>query len=108
MPAKSIDGGHRRSTSAGRQAEQRPVQAHVLAAGQLGVEAGTQFKQRRDTAMRTDPLATALGSSTPHTTCNRVDLPAPLRPMMPTTSPRRTLRLTWLSAGAAGHDRCVR
>ncbi len=34
----------------------------------------------------------ALGVSVPQTSCSSVDFPDPLRPMMPTVSPRRTSR----------------
>ena len=38
------------------------------------------------------------GSSTPAMHLSIVDLPEPLVPTRPTTSPRRTLKLTWSSA----------
>ena len=48
-----------------------------------------------------------LGCSTPQTSCSSVDLPAPLRPTMPTTSPRRSAgrRRAGRGAGARGSTR---
>ncbi len=40
----------------------------------------------------------AVGCSVPQTICSSVDLPEPLRPMMPTVSPRPTSKLTSESA----------
>ena len=67
-------------------AEDRAVEENVLAAGQLRVKAGADFQQARDPAleMSTRP---SVGSVMRLRILSSVLLPAPLRPMMPTTSP---------------------
>ena len=71
-------------------AEDRAVQEDVLAAGQLGVEAGADLEQ----AARRGPRISArpsVGVVMRERIFSSVDLPAPLRPMTPSTSPSRDL-----------------
>ena len=71
---------------AARQAEHDAVDEDVLAAGDLRMEAGTQFDQRRDPALErvTVPL---VGFVMPATSFSAVLLPDPLRPMTPSVCP---------------------
>ena len=80
-----------------RHAEDRAVEIDVLAAGQFGMEAGADLEQAGDAAPDGD-AAPRVGSVMRERIFNSVDLPAPLRPMMPSTSPRLTSKLTSLSA----------
>ncbi len=70
-------------------AQDRAVQEDVLAPGQLGMEAGADLQQAADPAA--DLGAPVVGSVMRERIFSSVLLPAPLRPMMPTTSPRRDL-----------------
>ena len=66
-------------------AEDGAVQIDVFAAGELGVKAGADFEQAADAAAN---LGAAFGGAVMRERIfSSVVLPAPLRPMMPTTSP---------------------
>ena len=65
-----------------RQAEHDAVDEDVLAAGDLGVEAGAELDQRRDAAVDRRPLP-VVGRVIPATHLSSVLLPEPLRPMTP-------------------------
>ena len=69
-------------------AEDGAVEEDVLAAGQLGVEAGADLEQRADAAADADPAR--VGSVMRERILSSVVLPAPFRPMMPSTSPAST------------------
>ena len=69
-------------------AEDRAVQEDVLAPGQLGVEARADLEQRPDAPVEVAPCPSS-GSVMRERILSSVLLPAPLRPMMPTTSPSR-------------------
>ena len=71
-----------------RHAQNGAVEIDVFAAGELGVEAGADFQQAAHAAVQLD--APAAGRRDPERIFSSVDLPAPLRPMMPTTSPACT------------------
>ena len=79
-----------------RHAEDRAVEVDVLAAGQLGVKAGADLQQRGDPAAEPDAPVGRLGD--PAEDLQQRPLAAPLRPMMPTTSPGRTSNETSRSA----------
>ena len=79
-----------------RHAEDRAVEEDVLAAGQLGVKARADLEQARRPASQPDHPAGRLGD--PGEDFSSVLLPAPLRPMMPTTSPVLDVEVTSLSA----------
>ena len=49
----------------------------------------------------------ALGASVPQITCSKVDLPEPLRPTMPTVSPRATVRSMPRSAWNSRNQRAL-
>ena len=70
-------------------AQQRTVEIDVLARGELWVKARAELDERGDVA-RTVQVP-SLGSSTPAMILSMVDLPEPLVPTRPTTSPRPTL-----------------
>ena len=78
-------------------AEDRAAQVDVLAAGQLGVEAGADLEQGADAAPQRRRCP-RVGSVIRERILSRVVLPAPLRPMTPTTSPWRTSNETSRSA----------
>ena len=73
-------------------AEERGVDVDVLAAGEVGVEAGAELEQRRRCRpfWRTWPV---VGLRMPAMHFSSVDLPEPLWPRMPTVSPSSTVRL---------------
>ena len=72
--------------------EDRAVQENVFAAGQLGMKPRADFKQRSDSSF--DPhFAFGRFGDAAERIFSSVDFPAPLRPMMPTTSPRFTSKL---------------
>ena len=75
-----------------RHAEDRAVEIDILAAGQFRVKAGADFQQAGHAAVIvTRP---AVGSVMRLRIFSSVLLPAPLRPMMPTTSPCVTSKET--------------
>ena len=74
------------------EAEQHAVDVDVLPSCHLAVEADADTEQRRDSAP--DDHGPLVGWLTPAIRRSRVDLPAPLRPMIPTVSPRWISRST--------------
>ena len=68
----------------------RTVQEHVLAPGEVEVEARAELEQRADSAFRCGRVP-AVGLMIPATTRSSVVLPEPLRPIRPTASPLRDL-----------------
>ena len=66
--------------------QDRAVQVDVLSAGQLRVEPGSHLQQAPDPAVDIDLALGRLGDPADRI-FSSVLLPAPLRPMMPTTSP---------------------
>ena len=77
-------------------AEDRAVQVDVLAAGQLGVEAGADLEQRADAAAHHGSPLGRVGDR--ERIFSSVVLPAPFRPTIPTTSPSSTSKETSRSA----------
>ncbi len=75
-----------------REAEQRPIEINVVAAGEFGRKTGAQFQQRREPSMDLD--RSEVGVSMPATIWSRVLLPQPFAPMMPNASPRATEKVT--------------
>jgi hypothetical protein len=77
-------------------AEDRAVEVDVLTAGEFRVEpvptSSSELTRPRMTAW---PF---VGSTIRLSTLSSVDLPAPLRPITPSTSPRATSKLMSLSA----------
>ena len=73
------------SRSALRMPRIEPFEVDVLAPGELGVEAGTDLQQRADSPRI--PQAPSVGSVMRERIFSSVLLPAPLRPITPTTSP---------------------
>ena len=69
-------------------AKDRAVEENVLPARQFRVKAGADFKQARDLAFEVN--AARVGSVMRLKILSSVLLPAPFRPMMPSTSPRLT------------------
>ena len=69
-------------------AEDGAVEEDVFAAGQLRMKAGADFEQAADAAV--EVRAAPVGSVMRERILSSVLLPAPLRPMMPTTSPSCT------------------
>jgi hypothetical protein len=67
-----------------------------IAAGQLGVEAGADLEQAADAAEQLDAAAGRLGDA--RQDLEECALAGPLRPMMPTTSPRCTSKETSFKA----------
>ncbi len=66
-------------------AQDRAVQVDVLSTGQLGVKSSTDLEQRPTRPwIVADP---SVGSVIRESSFSSVLLPAPLRPMIPTTSP---------------------
>ena len=89
-------------------AEDGAVEIDVLAAGELGMKAGADLQQARHPAA--DRHRPSVGSVIRDRIFSSVDLPAPLRPMMPTTSPRLISKVTSLQRPelldlVAGDDR---
>ena len=78
-------------------AEDRAVEEDVLAARQLGMEARADLEQRADAAPHA--RLAGVGSVMRERIFRSVVLPAPLRPMIPTTSPRGTSKLTSAERG---------
>ena len=74
-------------------AQDRCVEEHVVAAGQLGVETGAELEQRRHPACGrcTRP---GVGWRMPAMHFSRVDLPEPFWPITPKTSPSLTSNVT--------------
>ena len=72
-------------------AEDRAVQEDVLAAGELGVEAGADLEQRPDPAVQ--PASPVVGGVIRERILSSVLLPAPLWPMMPSVSPALDLEV---------------
>ncbi len=70
-----------------RHAEDRAVQKNIFAPGKIRMKTCADFQQRGDSnpRSRTRPV---LGSVMRESIFSSVDLPAPLRPTMPMTSPR--------------------
>ena len=77
-----------RCTSCPAQAEDDPVEQHVLAAGQLRVKARADVQQRRHPPFVSHPAT--VGRVMPASKRSVVVLPAPLRPTRPSDSPRAT------------------
>ena len=69
-----------------RQPEQQPVDLDVLAARDLGMEAGAELEQRREPARAPRPCR-AVGRTIPASSFSSVDLPEPLAPTTPRVSP---------------------
>ena len=84
--AKATISSNLRFDLAASHAEDRAVEIDVLAAGQLRVKAGADFEQAADAAAQLD-RDPSVGSVMRDRIFSSVLLPAPLRPMMPTTSP---------------------
>ena len=96
-----------------------PLRKMFSRPGQLGVEAGADFQQAADAA-RACRRSRSVGSVMRERIFSSVLLPAPLRPMMPTTSPRLDLEVelaqrpehvvgrgdVLLVASRIGHSRC--
>ena len=95
--AKATISSNLRRDLRARHAEDRAVQVDVLAAGQLGMKAGADFEQARDAAAERR-RGRSVGSVMRLRIFSSVLLPAPLRPMMPTTSPGSTSNDTSRSA----------
>ena len=87
--AKATISSNLRLISARRHAEDGAVEVDVLAAGELGMKAGADLEQARHAAAGSSTRP-SVGSVMRDRIFSSVDLPAPLRPMMPTTSPRLT------------------
>ena len=80
------DGVSRDSTAERRMPSIAPPIKRIFAARQLMVEPGAKRKDRRDPPI--DFTLPCVGKVMPQMICKSVVLPAPLRPMMPTLSPR--------------------
>ena len=87
--ANSTISSNLRAISPPAHAEDRAVQEDVLAPRQLGVEARADLEQRADAAPDRAPRP-SVGSVMRDRIFSSVVLPAPFRPMMPSTSPAAT------------------
>ena len=92
-PENSTMSSKRALDLAPREAEHRAVDEDVLAARDLGVEAGAELDQRRRPGRR-PATGRLVGLRMPATSLSRVDLPEPLPPMTPKASPRATSKDT--------------
>ena len=77
-------------------AEDGPIEKDVFAAGKLGMKTRAHLEEARNPPAQIAPPF--VGSVIRLRIFSNVDLPAPFRPMMPSTSPRLTSKLTSLSA----------
>ena len=77
-------------------AEEAAVEVDVFAAGEVGMEAGANLEERADAAEDVGPAGGGLRDA--REDFSSVLLPAPLRPMIPRTSPRFTSKETSTSA----------
>ncbi len=82
---------------------QRAVEIHILPAAELMVE--TCAQRQRVICLRSARTVPSLGAYVPQMMRSSVLLPEPLVPTMPTTSPRRTVKLT---AHSAVNHSCLR
>ena len=92
MSANSTISSKRLLDLAALHVEDRAVQEDVLAAGELGMEAGADLEQRADPAVAGAPRP-SVGGVIRERILSSVLLPAPLWPITPNVSPRFDLEV---------------
>ena len=103
--AKATISSKRFATSLAAQAEKRSVYVRVLAAGELGMDAGHDFDERAHAAA--DVMLPLCGNMTRLMILSNVDLPEPLAPTSPTASPGSTRKLMSFSTQRQGFGGAV-